>query len=719
MKRKLTTILAFSLFLCSFSYAQVFVKQDAMGSNDGSSWDNAYTNLSTALSSASMGTQVWVAAGTYKPDGGNADAFFTFTSNIELYGGFAGTEANLSDRDWAMNPTILSGDHAGDDIVDNFTDNRTDNSRHVMWLTDTITAAVIDGFIFSNGQTEPGTSSGDFRRGGAILTYGSVTIRNCTFTQNYGYFGGSVYPRLTGADGTVIENCIFEKNQGYAGGAMYINSPTITIKGCTYTENQTTDSHGGAIYCTSRDGISITDCSFTGNTAGAANRGGAMYLVHTTGIVANCTFTNNKSTSSSAGAIMVRDNSDAGFPFLLEIEKCSFTGNSAVFGGAVGCYDEFSNIEVTDCLFESNFSSRLGGATTNGFQGSSTYTDCIFKLNTAEQSGGALFNQNNGSSLTVLGCELNQNSATNTGGAIFFGGNSDPTDTIPLPMLTVMNSIFSENSATDQAGAINISNGNFNLTNSIIHTNFATGMEAIGGGMSLNVSDSIDATYQILNSTIASNFSIIGANIANWQDGTGTSTLVLQNNILYSDVGFNYEIEAGTPTIFSAGGNLSSDTSLNSIFTAINDLNETDPLFVDISISDFKLTDNSPCINAGIPDDAPIYDLEGLPRLGPPDMGCYENQNVVSTHTFDKHFGTARIFPNPVQDFVNLTFESDWNGTLECSIIDQVGKVISIRYMDKNSSVLSAQMEARVLPSGIYTLKVSNGTVFNTVRFVK
>ncbi|MBO9633179.1 MAG: hypothetical protein J7578_08665 [Chitinophagaceae bacterium] len=141
----------------------LFVKKGSTGT--GNSWSNAVGELSDALKAAQMNTgirQIWVAGGTYKPlytGNSNGDESnertrsFVLINNVKMYGGFAGNETTLNDRDLsvAANQTILSGDIDNNDAANGaITGN---NACHVVIATGTGNYH-LDGFSIQGGKAD-------------------------------------------------------------------------------------------------------------------------------------------------------------------------------------------------------------------------------------------------------------------------------------------------------------------------------------------------------------------------------------------------------------------------------------------------------------------------------------------------------------------------------------------------------------------------------------
>ncbi|MCP4123618.1 MAG: hypothetical protein GY751_17845, partial [Bacteroidetes bacterium] len=107
-------LLSISLFFLSFSssFSQIiYVDASASGTNTGTNWTDAFTDLQDALVSAQAGDEVWVAQGTYYPTPDTSRMiYFEVPKGVALYGGFSGTESSLEERDWLAHETVLSGD---------------------------------------------------------------------------------------------------------------------------------------------------------------------------------------------------------------------------------------------------------------------------------------------------------------------------------------------------------------------------------------------------------------------------------------------------------------------------------------------------------------------------------------------------------------------------------------------------------------------------------
>lgn len=285
-----------------------FVRKDATGANNGTSWENAFTDLQNALAVAQTGSQIWVASGQYLPTPStDRDISFQLKEGVGLYGGFDGTELTLNARNPAVNASILSG-AIGDSTAN-------DNSYHVLRAKGVSAATTIDGFIIEHGQAVAGMTGGNNNYGGGMLVSPQLGIP------------------LTAP---VIRNCIFRFNVAQSGGAFAsLGSAAFNIEphlvGCRFEQNAAS-LNGGAILRSgwSADHLfpSLDSCMFQGNTA--ALQGGAIYFDDCVPdfLIDNCIFLNDS--SYSGGAVTV--NIDVGEGHF-RVRNSSFEGNQATSSG--------------------------------------------------------------------------------------------------------------------------------------------------------------------------------------------------------------------------------------------------------------------------------------------------------------------------------------------------------------------------------------------------
>ncbi|RMD99648.1 MAG: hypothetical protein D6816_14660, partial [Bacteroidetes bacterium] len=186
----------------------LYVDTDATGNDDGSSWTDAYTDLQDALLQArycSNITQIWVAEGTYKPTNtSDRNISFEMVKGVAIYGGFAGTETALSQRNWVTHPTILSGDIGSANYIH-------DNTYQLIYNNsgDIDATAVLDGFTVSDGY-----NYNIYNYANGSSTTASPTISNCKFSGSY-YQGMYNYGYNSGEASPTIINCAFTGNRSY------------------------------------------------------------------------------------------------------------------------------------------------------------------------------------------------------------------------------------------------------------------------------------------------------------------------------------------------------------------------------------------------------------------------------------------------------------------------------------------------------------------------
>ncbi len=134
----------------------IYVNQNASAQGNGSSWNTAVNDLQSALAQAQKGDQIWVAKGTYTPTStDDRTKSFRLKEGVEVYGGFAGNETSINQRNLKKNVTTLSGNIGDKNKLD-------DNTEHVLIGAKD---AVLDGFKVSDGYAlnptnKPGAPTG-------------------------------------------------------------------------------------------------------------------------------------------------------------------------------------------------------------------------------------------------------------------------------------------------------------------------------------------------------------------------------------------------------------------------------------------------------------------------------------------------------------------------------------------------------------------------------
>jgi hypothetical protein len=213
-----------------------FVRASAAGANNGTSWNDAFTALPPAITAAVAGDEVWVAAGTYTPTGPARTSSFLLKNGVKIRGGFAGFETALSQRNISGNPTILSGDFAGNDTP-NF-GNRADNAYNVVTGTNINSAALLEGFIIRGGQADNSAVPALGVGAGMSVTGGQATVRACVFRDNFSIGGGSALDMI-GSSFRFSDVLIYANRNANGSAVRLQNASTPSFDLCTIANNTT------------------------------------------------------------------------------------------------------------------------------------------------------------------------------------------------------------------------------------------------------------------------------------------------------------------------------------------------------------------------------------------------------------------------------------------------------------------------------------------------
>lgn len=261
--------------------ARIFVKTN--GNGNGSSWASPLGSLHQALAMAGPGSEIWVARGEYLTTSGkDRNIYFKIPNGVKLYGGFAGTELSIAQRNIEHNPTMLSGEIG--------TNAKEDNAFTVVYTENVSSATVVDGFIITGGVADKelptDVKSAEVGGGGwynnATAGVSNPIIRNCKFIDNSAREGAGFFNVANGGEASPsIEKCQFIRNIAQLdGGAIYNGSfggkSLPRISNCRFENNVAT--YGAGIMNKAYAGSLVAlvkVCEFISNKAHF--RGAAIY----------------------------------------------------------------------------------------------------------------------------------------------------------------------------------------------------------------------------------------------------------------------------------------------------------------------------------------------------------------------------------------------------------------------------------------------------------
>ncbi len=533
----------------------LYVDDDAELGGDGLAWETAFVDLQSALDLAEVLNndwddandidQVWIAEGTYIPTerlqwNDFRSATFSLLDNVTLYGGFAGTESSLPERDWTIHETVLCGEF---DVTD-VTDDPFDNAYSV---------------VFASGVE-------NVRIDGVTITGGIANVSYNAFPYNYRSNGGGIYLHSGSLE---IANTTIDGNTAHeCGGGIYSYYGDLTVSNSRIVDNSAND-YGGGIHNSHYSTVTLSDSSLVKNAAGFG--GGLSNYSHAT-VTDSTSFSENEA-ERKGGGIFNQKEAD-----LFVSEGTSFATNSANIGG--GIYNS-GGLEVFDSSFLSNNANFRGGGIYND-GAFATLTDSVFLRNSSTDGGGMC----NDGTFYLKDSTFSGNTATGFGGGVY-----------NLNILTMSNSVLSGNIACSGGGVYHYWGGIMKVVNSTIVSNIAS----VSGGGICNYEGILSVYNSIVSLNEAENYQDTVVVINESNNIIGADPLFVRNpssgldgvwGTADDDYG-DLHLQVKSPAIEMGDNDLAVDAEWNPLVTDIEGNPRIQNDFVDIGAYESEAADLS------------------------------------------------------------------------------------------------------------------------------
>ena len=304
----------------------------------------------------------------------------------------------------------------------------------------------------------------------------------------------------------------------------------------------------------------------------------------------------------------------AGMEASPSFKNCVIAENYGAYGGTIyidGRYDGYCAPSFDHCIIEDNNTYGAGAVMCNGSFGnaSANFSNCVFRNNFTTYAGGAIWchNLRGICSLEIVNCYFERNES-GSGGAIYSYCNQGTS------FSKIIGSQFYQNKATLYGGAI-------------------TNYDFQGNHIS-----------KIANCTFYKNSADhFGGALRNWRASSFLTNCILWDNGDEIDNIGTIETQLNQSTI-DDGSPANGSISLPPGVTGMQNIDQN-PLFIEPTGPNLRLSQNSPAINQGTVDttgmNLPILDIDGYKRMvGQIDMGSFENpfsnctQNIKITDLY-------------------------------------------------------------------------------------
>lgn len=287
------------------------VSDSASAGGNGLAWGTAFNTIQAAvdaaLASGGVKNEVWVETGTYRPTRSfnstpapnNTPVFsLEIRGNVRVYGGFAGTESSLSERDFSTNPvTIRPIDPANGRsgvVVRVYGNGVLDGVQILDVGANQPTERRFNGVaVFDSGVLRNIRIQGDVAGTDAALLAAAGTARIENFeigggSTDSGHAGVRIAGNVRMVNGEISSGI---NTNGSAGVWVFSGSPTLSRVDVTNTTGRT-----AAVRAT--PGTTLINCTIAGNENNAPNPAGTAGVVG--GTLINCLVSNNRSVGGLA-----------------------------------------------------------------------------------------------------------------------------------------------------------------------------------------------------------------------------------------------------------------------------------------------------------------------------------------------------------------------------------------------------------------------------------